>query len=206
MTEPLKNAKNDLPKKVARKLGLKGHGSTSFLKLCKKGCEPEQLANYLVFLTSESEFKIRNHKISLRPFDSIEEALSGLTKQDLNSLQKAVLKIAKTIDKVNGARIVSYMESGSFNPEIHKLPPLLIYYAEHFIPLVLGQLKNCGEKQRPDYSKLLIEIIEYVISTTGSPNHRLLAAILTDRGQDYTEESLKQWWDRHKPTRKGNAK
>lgn len=189
---------------IAEKIGLKEYGKTSFLQLCEKGCDPEVLANHIVFLIAKSDFQVRGNKIHIRPFDSTEAALEGIRVQDLEPLKNAIWKIIEKINKLNRTRIVMYMDDEEYDTDIYRLPRLLAYYANEFIPLILSKTGGVGAKQRPDFTKFLTLTINHVEESTGDPNYALICDVLNELGLDYNEGSLKQkhWRGKRKMSHK----
>lgn len=199
------------PQQVADIIGLKYSGRNSFLELCAKGCDPEELANYLVYITSKSEITItpknkkrKPYKPSMRPLDTINEALEGIEKRELIALQKAILKQAKNIEKVNQTRVVHkmHMDQEDFDTNIFVLPNLLTYYANEFIPLVLSASAKTGSRQRPYFNRYMNDMIDYIEDKTGDLSYRLISEMLNeyDPENEYDEGSIKQWRYRHSPS------
>ena len=197
---------NNQAEKVADKLKLEHIGRISFLKLCDDGCDPEQLAEYLKLVASKSQIRVRPtnskrrpYKISTRAFDSLDEALEGLDKRDLPSMQKSALKLAKNIDKLKRTRVVRYMNDDEYNTRFFELPYLLVCFANEFVPLIQKKLELVGVRQRPDFSRYLNELIDYVKESIGKPRYSSLCDVLSALGQNWNESSLKQWRERNKP-------
>lgn len=132
-------------KYVAEKLGLIDVASDSFIKLCEKDCDPEFLGEYFKFLTSPPEItyqtsKSKQRKVNIRSLDSIESALGGFDKRDLEPLRHRLKKLLKDIEKLNTNRIIRYAAEEEFEKcnEVSSLPNLISIYADEYIPFLLG--------------------------------------------------------------------
>jgi hypothetical protein len=208
--------------KVAEYLDLKYTGRNSFVSLCEKGCDAEELGNYFKLLTSKSEIEYTRtyigkrkrfatsrehaermrqpqHVIDSRPMDSFETALDGFQKRDIENLQKKLKKVSSDIEKLNNTKLVGSIDRHKFHREVFNMPTLLDYYAGKFINLILKEYDRVGEKQRPDYTKLMKGLYKHVRDKTKGWHDALIAEILyqlTPERQD-SELSLKQWRKRH---------
>ncbi|HWT02565.1 MAG TPA: hypothetical protein VN256_20100 [Pyrinomonadaceae bacterium] len=207
---------------VAEYLGLKHTGKDSFISLCEKGCDAEELGNYFKLLTSRSEIVItrryigkrkrfatsREHAermsepqrtIDFRSMDSIEAALGEFQKRDLERLQKKLKKIAVDIQKLNNTNLVRRIDKHKYHPEVSNLPPLLNYYADKFIKLMLRETEGIGAKQKPDHTRFMKGLYKYVRDNTKEWHDALIADVLNEIGPDSkdTEQSLKEWRNRH---------
>jgi hypothetical protein len=216
--------KMELAKKFAAQRGLDNASKKAFIKLCQNGCDPKILSDKLSVLGAKKRFSVirelgegetkRVHKktTTLRPLDSFEIALGGLKvknvselKEDLASLQKTLLEVARRIETLNYAPIMSGV---NVNPPLDtfSIPETLIRYAKQVIPLVIKHSKHVGVKQSPDFNQHLIELIEHVEKSTGEPNYKLVCDLLEGIEHYTNVEALGQRIYRQRSTKRGNVK
>jgi len=205
---PKKTTENPEAERVADRLSLKDIAKDSFIQLCNLGCDPHFLAEYLPFITPKSKEVIRRESvkgndqvISLRGLDAYNTALEGFDKRDLEALIEQILKMAKKLDKLNRTRLVSYLDNGKYNTDIHEIPPLLMYYGKEFLPLLIKEYERVGDQQHPQFTEYLNALCAHVKLKTGKPRDRLLAEVLTGAGVNMDEFALKTWRSRNKEKR-----
>lgn len=188
------------------------HGSTqgtnAFDKLCDLNCDPVLLGQHLVMFSQTEEIVLKRtgEAIPIRPLDSWDTALNGLSIDDLRQVTKRAKELQKDILRLKNTPLVrrlirkGIIKSGDL---LHgnimdtrfdgllKLPELASQY---------------GPRQRPEYTERLTKIYEHIHERTRGWHDALLADILTDLMPDasYTEQALKEWRSRHglKATRK----
>jgi hypothetical protein len=208
--------KLQVAQKIANEHGLQDISRKSFVKLCKKGCDPHYLSHRMFILRSTNQIQVTTklgkdtvkrttkHLTSLRPRDSIETSLGGFNPKDLKPLQAQLINLAHTIESLSYSEIVSeVLKSYSF--DIRTLPELLLRYANEIIPSVSKQVRKTGAKYKPDYNKNLKEMVEHIESATGEPNYKLLADVMEGIGISTNEEALKQNIYRQRSDEGGNV-
>lgn len=192
---------------IANKLGLANQSKISFIELCNKGCDPSFLAEHFYFITHDSTITItpkskkrRPYKVSLRSLDSIELALGGFKKRQIEALQKKIKEVAEDINKLNSSQLIRFIDSEELAPyaATPDLPSLLSYYADNFIPFILEKYTKIGEKQRPHFNFYMKSICDHVKKRTKTQQYRLICDVLNELGIDWDVEALKQWHSRHK--------
>lgn len=197
----------EIAEQTAGKLGLTNQGRESFIELCKQGCEPSFLAEHFYVLTHNSTITVtpkrkrgKSYQASLRPMDSVEFALGGFEKRQIEALQKRIKEVVVDIGKLNSCPLIRYIDAEDLEPyvPIFRLLPQLKYYADNFIPFLLEKYKKIGPKQRPHFNLYLNSICKHVKKETKKQQYRLICDVLNELGIDWDVDSLKQWYSRHK--------
>jgi hypothetical protein len=209
--------KVEMAKKFAAQRGLNKSSGKAFIKLCQEGCDPKFLSDKLFLLGSTKRFLVIRElgegetqrtlktRTALLPLDSLETALGGSKVNELLRLKNAVLDVAKRIEALNHAPIMTDI---NVQPKLdrHSIPETLIRYATEVIPLVIKRSKQVGTKQKPEFNQHLRELIAHVKERTGEPNYILVCDMLEGAGIETNEEALKQKIYRQRSTKRGNAK
>ena len=138
-------------------------------------------------------------KLNLRPLDSIAEALSGYEVRDLEPLQSRLTRLAYRLRRLHTT------DDGAV---VAKTFPAFIALPEHLEALVARLIPamravQVGPKERPDFTRRLWSIFDYVHDKTGQYHDRQVALILDEAGLQFgpadvvTAERLPKWRAQH---------
>src|SRR5689334_10971834 len=152
-------------------------GLDAFVDLCNLGCDKSMLSFHLLRLGDRNEHiidvgKERIDKVYLRPLEGLETALypfHASSIRDLKILAKRTQKLIEDIDKLKQSPLIQeFIEMGKFRPGdlLSGLPFVSRPLFEGLLNLP-SLVKELDFRNHPEYSRLLIDIQNYILSCTG---------------------------------------
>jgi hypothetical protein len=160
-------------------------------------------------IETERALGVMKREFHPRGMDSLEIALGGFAKRDVEALQNECRKLAERLYKLHSGRLMALSMD---DPRPFELTRLLAWYAESFLPTLLEKIDHIGPKQKPDYTRLLTETYNHIKDKTNHWHDEHVAEILNhllghppDRAR--SAESQRAWRRSHLLSdRKADAK
>ena len=137
-------------------------------------------------------------RVSLRPLDSLDEALGMFEVRELRPLQKRFTRLAGRLRGLHDTSAGEIIEDRF--PVFEDVPNQL----DAFSGKVLSTIRELrvGPKQRPDFTRRLWRLCQYVCEQTGTYHDRLVAEVLSAVGVklgrgELDEFALRKWRGQH---------
>jgi hypothetical protein len=184
---------------------LRREGLRAFNELCRLGCDRGELGTLFAWLSEHKEVRLDSGvTIPLQALDRRKTAHAGVRLSEFPKIAKRAKKLMVDVKRLRKTELIGHlMDQGVIRRGDLLFGSHLFDGSAPFDGLLLLPkiAKQCGPKQRPDYTRMRKEIHRYIRGKTGIWHDTLFAdvhnSLFRHSSEQIDEKGVAAWRRRH---------